>query len=97
MSSHRQDVLVSLPLRPIWQAVEPHIRMGGNPETDIEAVKHNEKLSDAEKEAKIAALKAEWQERHNAVLAAGGLHIAGTERHESRRIDNQLRGRWLSG
>ena len=38
-------------------------------------------------------LKAEWQQRHDAVKAAGGLHIVGTERHESRRIDNQLRGR----
>ena len=38
-------------------------------------------------------VRSEWQERHDAVLAAGGLHIVGTERHESRRIDNQLRGR----
>jgi preprotein translocase subunit SecA len=38
-------------------------------------------------------IKAEWQQRHDAVKAAGGLHIVGTERHESRRIDNQLRGR----
>ncbi|ATZ95839.1 preprotein translocase subunit SecA [Dickeya fangzhongdai] len=44
-------------------------------------------------EAQIAAIKAEWQQRHDEVLAAGGLHIIGTERHESRRIDNQLRGR----
>lgn len=41
----------------------------------------------------IAAIKAEWQQRHDQVLASGGLHIVGTERHESRRIDNQLRGR----
>src|SRR3546814_2611192 len=40
-----------------------------------------------------ARLKAEWQKRHDAVKEAGGLHIVGTERHESRRIDNQLRGR----
>ncbi|QOW24039.1 preprotein translocase subunit SecA [Lysobacter sp. H23M47] len=44
-------------------------------------------------EATRARLKAEWKERHEAVKAAGGLHIVGTERHESRRIDNQLRGR----
>ncbi len=44
-------------------------------------------------EATRARLKAEWQQRHDAVKAAGGLHIVGTERHESRRIDNQLRGR----
>ena len=41
----------------------------------------------------IARVKADWQQRHEAVIAAGGLHIIGTERHESRRIDNQLRGR----
>jgi len=44
-------------------------------------------------EATRAAMQAQWQERHDKVLAAGGLHIVGTERHESRRIDNQLRGR----
>ncbi|WP_340608233.1 preprotein translocase subunit SecA [Xenorhabdus bharatensis] len=44
-------------------------------------------------EEQIEQIKAAWQERHDAVLAAGGLHIIGTERHESRRIDNQLRGR----
>ncbi|QOL15915.1 preprotein translocase subunit SecA [Dickeya dianthicola] len=44
-------------------------------------------------EGQIAAIKAEWQQRHDDVLVAGGLHIIGTERHESRRIDNQLRGR----
>ncbi|EQC00930.1 preprotein translocase subunit SecA [Photorhabdus temperata] len=44
-------------------------------------------------EAQIEEIKAAWQERHDIVLAAGGLHIIGTERHESRRIDNQLRGR----
>lgn len=44
-------------------------------------------------EEQVAAIKSAWQERHDAVLAAGGLHIIGTERHESRRIDNQLRGR----
>jgi preprotein translocase subunit SecA len=42
---------------------------------------------------KVAAIKEEWQKRHDQVLASGGLHIVGTERHESRRIDNQLRGR----
>lgn len=44
-------------------------------------------------EGQIAAIKEAWQARHDAVLASGGLHIIGTERHESRRIDNQLRGR----
>ena len=69
------------------------IVLGGNPEASIHAVKSDASLSDAEKETKAAQLKAEWQQRHDAVLAAGGLHIIGTERHESRRVDNQLRGR----
>ena len=47
----------------------------------------------AEGAADLASAKAEWEERHEAVIASGGLHIIGTERHESRRIDNQLRGR----
>jgi preprotein translocase subunit SecA len=69
------------------------IVLGGNPESEVAEVETNESLSEAEKTKKIAAIKAEWQERHDAVLAAGGLHIIGTERHESRRVDNQLRGR----
>ncbi len=69
------------------------IVLGGNPEPEIALIHSNPELSDAEKESKIATLKAEWQVRHDAVLAAGGLHIIGTERHESRRVDNQLRGR----
>jgi preprotein translocase subunit SecA len=69
------------------------IVLGGNPEASIHAVRSDANLSDADIEAKIAQLKVEWQKRHDAVVAAGGLHIIGTERHESRRIDNQLRGR----
>ena len=69
------------------------IVLGGNPEPEIDLVRADEALSDAEKQAKIATIKAAWQVRHDAVLAAGGLHIIGTERHESRRVDNQLRGR----
>ena len=69
------------------------IVLGGNVEREIAAVRADESLDDAAKEAKIAELRAEWQPLHDQVLAAGGLHIIGTERHESRRIDNQLRGR----
>jgi len=50
-------------------------------------------LDPADKERQIETMRSEWQERHDAVIKAGGLHIIGTERHESRRIDNQLRGR----
>ena len=69
------------------------IVLGGNPEPEIKAIQADDSLSDAEKDSRIAAIRAEWQVRHDAVLAAGGLYIIGTERHESRRIDNQLRGR----
>ncbi|MBL8504882.1 MAG: preprotein translocase subunit SecA [Methylobacillus glycogenes] len=69
------------------------IVLGGNPEPEITAVEQDETLSESDKAEKIAKLKAEWQVQHDAVLAAGGLHIIGTERHESRRVDNQLRGR----
>ncbi|MGY8625315.1 preprotein translocase subunit SecA [Chromobacterium violaceum] len=69
------------------------IVLGGNPEPEIKAVRADDSLSDAEKNARIEAIRVEWKQRHAAVLEAGGLHIVGTERHESRRIDNQLRGR----
>ncbi len=60
------------------------IVLGGNLDAEIAA---------AGEGADVDAVRADWQERHNAVIEAGGLHIVGTERHESRRIDNQLRGR----
>jgi len=69
------------------------IVLGGNVEKQIDFVRADPNLSDAEKEAKIAKLRAEWQSLHDQVVAAGGLKIIGSERHESRRIDNQLRGR----
>ena len=69
------------------------IVLGGSIQKALDAVQADTDLSDTDKAARIAALKAEWQPRHDAVLAAGGLHIIGTERHESRRVDNQLRGR----
>jgi preprotein translocase subunit SecA len=69
------------------------IVLGGNPESIVHALEDDEALSAAEKADKIAASKVEWQQLHDSVVAAGGLHIVGSERHESRRIDNQLRGR----
>src|SRR5690606_13219055 len=69
------------------------IVLGGNIEREIDAVRNDASLDEAAREAKIAQMRAEWQKVHDAVIAAGGLHIIGTERHESRRIDNQLRGR----
>ena len=69
------------------------IVLGGSIAPDILAIENDASLTAEQKTAKIEALKADWQPRHDQVLAAGGLHIIGTERHESRRIDNQLRGR----
>jgi preprotein translocase subunit SecA len=69
------------------------IVLGGNVEKPIELVRMDETLDDATRNQRIAALRAEWQPVHDAVVASGGLHIVGTERHESRRVDNQLRGR----
>ena len=69
------------------------IILGGNIEHDIEEIENSEILSDETKKQKIADLKAQWKIDHDEVLSLGGLHVIGTERHESRRIDNQLRGR----
>ena len=63
------------------------IVLGGSLQAELKA------LGAEATDEQIAAAKADWQQRHDAVIAAGGLHIIGTERHESRRIDNQLRGR----
>lgn len=62
------------------------IVLGGNLDAEL-------KEADQADESALAAIKADWQQRHAKVIEAGGLHIVGTERHESRRIDNQLRGR----
>jgi preprotein translocase subunit SecA len=69
------------------------IVLGGNVEKQASLIEVDGNLAAADKEARIAVLHDEWQGLHDQVLAAGGLHIIGTERHESRRIDNQLRGR----
>lgn len=69
------------------------IVLGGNVKHLSHIIRNNPDLSEEEKAARIKALEDGWQEEHDRVIAAGGLHIVGTERHESRRIDNQLRGR----
>jgi preprotein translocase subunit SecA len=69
------------------------IVLGGNPEPEIERISSDENTSASVKEERIAKLREEWQLLHGEVLKQGGLHIIGTERHESRRVDNQLRGR----
>ena len=68
------------------------IVLGGNVKHQADAIRADENLSEEEKAARIAELENGWQEEHDKVMEAGGLHIIGTERHESRRIDNQLRG-----
>ena len=69
------------------------IVLGGNVEKQCDFVEADEKLAPEEKKARVETLRGEWQQLHDQVVKAGGLHIIGTERHESRRIDNQLRGR----
>jgi preprotein translocase subunit SecA len=69
------------------------IVLGGNVEKQIDLLQADAAVPEADKGARINTFRSEWQSLHDQVLAAGGLHIIGTERHESRRIDNQLRGR----
>lgn len=69
------------------------IVLGGSIEKQIDLVRADTSLTEAERNAKIETIRQEWQPLNERVKAAGGLRIIGTERHESRRIDNQLRGR----
>lgn len=69
------------------------IILGGNIENEILKIKDDETLSDETKKELISNIKKQWEIDNNLVLSLGGLHVVGTERHESRRIDNQLRGR----
>ncbi len=69
------------------------IVLGGNVEKQCELIEANDKPDAAEKARRVETVKSEWQQLHDLVIREGGLHIIGTERHESRRVDNQLRGR----
>ncbi|HSI94856.1 MAG: preprotein translocase subunit SecA [Methylophilaceae bacterium] len=69
------------------------IVLGGNPEADLLAIESDETLAAEQKAERTSEVRTEWQKVHEQVLVSGGLHIIGTERHESRRVDNQLRGR----
>ena len=69
------------------------IVLGGNPEPEINRLLADEAVDQATRTKQAETVRFEWQKLHNQVVAAGGLHIVGTERHESRRVDNQLRGR----
>ncbi len=69
------------------------IVLGGNPEPEIEHIRSDTQLSEDAKKQKIEEIQSKWQVTHDEILRLGGLHIIGTERHESRRVDNQLRGR----
>lgn len=69
------------------------IVLGGNLERELTAIEADESLDESVRHAKLESARAAWKLRNAEVLAAGGLHIIGSERHESRRIDNQLRGR----
>jgi len=69
------------------------IVLGGNVDKQVELIEADDKVAPEEKKARAAQLRGEWQQLHDHVIREGGLHIIGTERHESRRVDNQLRGR----
>jgi preprotein translocase subunit SecA len=69
------------------------IVLGGSIEKQLSAVRDDTALSPEDRDARMAAIRADWQILHDQVVSSGGLHIIGSERHESRRIDNQLRGR----
>ncbi|WDZ96484.1 preprotein translocase subunit SecA [Herbaspirillum sp. WKF16] len=69
------------------------IVLGGNVDKQVQLIEADAALSDDDKAARARQLRDEWQSLHDHVVNAGGLHIIGTERHESRRVDNQLRGR----
>lgn len=69
------------------------IVLGGNPEPELERVRSDENMDEPARSGRISELQGEWRLLHDEVLKQGGLHIIGTERHESRRVDNQLRGR----
>jgi preprotein translocase subunit SecA len=69
------------------------IVLGGNVEKQAQFIQADPAIAEADKVTRIKKLHDEWQSLHDQVVDAGGLHIIGTERHESRRIDNQLRGR----
>ena len=69
------------------------IVLGGSINADIDKVRADESLDAAMRDKRLEDMRQEWQVLHNEVVKLGGLHIVGTERHESRRIDNQLRGR----
>ncbi|MDB5797419.1 MAG: secA [Paucimonas sp.] len=69
------------------------IVLGGNVDKQIQLIEADASVPEEEKKQRAQQLRDEWQSLHEQVVAAGGLHIIGTERHESRRVDNQLRGR----
>ena len=69
------------------------IVLGGNVDKQVELIEADDTIPLQDKTARIETLRSEWHQLHDHVIGAGGLHIIGTERHESRRVDNQLRGR----
>ncbi len=69
------------------------IILGGNPDRELDLLHENPELTEEQKKAKQCFIREQWKKDHEQVVSLGGLYIIGTERHESRRIDNQLRGR----
>ena len=97
---HREALIVAQAGKPAMITVATNmagrgtdIVLGGNVKHQADAIRADETLPESEKERQIKLLEDNWEADHKRVIEAGGLHIIGTERHESRRIDNQLRGR----
>lgn len=97
---HREALIVAQAGKPSMITVATNmagrgtdIVLGGNVKHQADAIRADHTLSESEKEQQIKLLEDGWEADHKRVMEAGGLHIIGTERHESRRIDNQLRGR----
>ena len=97
---HREALIVAQAGKPAMITVATNmagrgtdIVLGGNVKHQADAIRADETLPESEKERQIKLLEDNWEADHKRVMEAGGLHIIGTERHESRRIDNQLRGR----
>ena len=101
MLSSMKEKLRSLwkPAVPAWLRLPPtwprgtDIVLGGGISKALEQIDNDETLSEEQKKAQKEEIKAKWQVDHDRVVELGGLRIIGSERHESRRIDNQLRGR----
>jgi len=83
----------TITMPPTWRGEAPISCSAANPDPEINQVRADATLDEAARQRRVEEIRHHWQQLHNQVVTAGGLHIIATERHESRRVDNQLRGR----